>query len=210
MGIELTIARELANLDVTLAELLSLSGIVNGQMRNSDFLDLFNGMVADLARGYEAVSLNLSPLSALDSEDSFAADFDDRYAAYNGCYLHEISKPRACLDEAYEKYLVLKTLKESRTGFPLLKRTFGRLDEFVDKWVTNDAWLAMSIDTLFKMIQRLLNEIDGIKLKDPEDAWLIYSTAFADFDARIALIAQKRRLLTEITHVVGKTPVSAI
>jgi hypothetical protein len=23
----------------------------------------------------------------------------------------------------------------------LLKRTFGRFDEFADKWVTNDAWL---------------------------------------------------------------------
>lgn len=23
----------------------------------------------------------------------------------------------------------------------MLKRTFGRFDEFADKWVTNDAWL---------------------------------------------------------------------
>jgi len=208
MGTELTIARELANIGATLTELSSVAGIVNGEIRNGDFSRRFNRMLDQLAMCYDTVIANLQPFCELDSDRSFAAGFDDRYSAYRDCCLKEVSKPRRFSDDAYEEYLVLKTLKQSKTGFPLLKRTFGRLDEFVDKWVTNDAWLAMSIDTLFKMLHRLLNEVDGIRQKDPDDAWQVYEAAFTGFDAHLALIKQKHRLLGN-TDKCDKTPAMA-
>ena len=210
MGTELIIVRELASIGATLTELSSIASIVNGEISNGDFSMRFNKMIDGLAMCYGTVTANLQPFCELDSAASFAANFDDRYSAYRDCYLKEVSKPRSFSDDAYEAYLVLKTLKQSKTGFPLLKRTFGRLDEFVDKWVTNDAWLAMSIDTLFKMLHRLLNEIAGIKQKDPDDAWLVYAAAFDGFNAHVALIQQKQRLPGGATDTCDKAPAMAL
>lgn len=195
MGIELDIVEELANISVTLTELSSISKIINGEIKNSEFDMRFNKMVDDLAKSYDVVTANLLPLSEFDSETTLVDSFDECHAAYTACYLKEISKPRAYADEAYEEYLLLKTQKESKTSFPLLKRTFERLDKFVDKWVTNDAWLAMSIDNLFKRLQTLLNEIATLKKKDPADAFLIYNAAFHDFHPYLGLIRQQRTLL---------------
>ena len=195
MGIELDIVEELANISVTLTELASIAKIINGEIKNSEFDKCFNKMVGELAKSYDVVTANLIPLSELASETALLDCFDARHAAYTACYLKEISKPRAYADEAYEEYLVLKSQKESKTSFPLLKRTFERLDKFVDKWVTNDAWLAMSIDNLFKRLQGLLNEIATLKKKDPADAFLIYHAAFHDFTPYLGLISQQRALL---------------
>lgn len=198
MGIELFIVEELASISVTLTELTSITSIINREIRKNDFAQLFNKMIRELAMSYDVVTENLAPFAGIDSESSFIADYDGLHAAYSACYLKEVSKPRLYADNAYEDYLVLKTFKESKTSFPLLKRTFTRLDQFVDKWVTNDAWLAMNIDNLFKRLQQLLNEIAEMKKKDPADAWLIHHAAFCDFSAYLALISDKRAAL-EIT-----------
>jgi hypothetical protein len=195
MGIELDITKELATVCATLTELSSLSTIINNHINNGDFGQRFNKMVEDIAKSYDVVTANLLPLSELDTEASFVTSFDGRHAAYTDCYLKEISKPRSYADDAYEEYLVLQTLKESKTSFPILKRSFVRLDGFIDKWITNDAWLAMGIDNLFKRLQTLLNEIAALKTKDPEDAYLIYNAAFSGFNAYLALIREKRGLL---------------
>lgn len=195
MGIELDIVEELASISVTLTELSSIAKIINGEIKNAEFDKRFNKMVTDLAKSYDIVTANLIPLSEFDSETSLIDNFDEYHAAYTACYLKEISKPRAYADAAYEEYLVLRTQKESKTSFPLLKRTFERLDKFVDKWVTNDAWLAMSIDNLFKRLQTLLNEIATLKKKDPADAFLIYHAAFHDFAPYLGLIRQQRAVL---------------
>ncbi|OQK15618.1 hypothetical protein AU255_15455 [Methyloprofundus sedimenti] len=66
-----------------------------------------------------------------------------------------------------------------------------RLDELIDKWVTNDAWLAMTIENLFKMLPRLLNEIAELKQKDPGDAYLIFNSAFNSFVPYLNIIRAK-------------------
>ena len=210
MSIELVIVKELANIGVTLTELSSIARTVTSEIRRGEFAKLFTEMVAELAKCYDVVDDNISPLVELDSELDFVANFDVRHADYKARYLKEISKPRTYVDDAYETYLTLKTLRESKTSYPLLKRTFGRLDEFVDKWVTNDAWLAMSIDTLFKMLHRLLNEVAEVKQKDPSDAYLIYHAALSDFDGYLALIRDKRGLLDEIIDMPETNPALAL
>ena len=204
MGIELDIGRELATISVTLTETSSIARIINSQIRSGDFSTRFNKMIEDIGKCYDVVTTNLIPLSGFDSEDAFVEGFDARHAGYTECYLKEISKPRIYSDDAYEEYLLLKLMNESKTGFPLLKRSFERMDQFVDKWITNDAWLAMSIDNLFKRLQTLLNEIDALKKKDAEDAFLIYHAAFSDFTSYLMLIEQKRALMTGTKNLLDK------
>ena len=195
MGIELIIVEELANINVTLTELSSITRIVNSQIKSNDFDKVFNKMIDEIAKSYDVVISNLQTFYELDSEASFVADFDSLHAAYTARYLKEVSKPRTYTDEAYEEYLILKNLKQSKTSYPLLKRTFERLDLFIDKWVTNDAWLAMNIDILFKRLQQLLNEVAEVKKKDSGDAFIIYNSALVDFDDNIALIRKNHDLL---------------
>lgn len=210
MGTELTIVKELASLNATLSELAAIVRIVNGEIRNPGFGGPFNQMIARLAASYDVVSTNLRPLATLDSETAFTAEFEARFEAYKACYLTEISKPRRYADDAYEDYLVLKTMKENQTRFPLLKRSFVRLDQFVEKWVTNDAWLAMSIDTLFKMLQRLLNEIGELKHKDPEDAYLIFSAALGELTPYLKLLETQRAQLDVLLASNAADPGAAV
>jgi hypothetical protein len=210
MGIELDITRELATIGATATEVSAIAKLVNSQIRSSDFSTRFNKILTDIAVSYDVVTLNLTPLAELDSESAFLDGFDDCHAAYAACYLMEISKPRTSADDAYEEYLLLKTLKESKTSFPLLKRTFERLDQFIDKWITNDYWLAMSIDILFKRLQGLLNEIATLKKKDAEDAWLLYQSAFSGFNAYLALIRQQREFLEDVTASIDLEQVASV
>lgn len=195
MGIELDIVKELATINVTLTELASIATLVNGEISNPDFSPGFNKMVTDIAKSYDVVTVNLLPLAGFETEAAFTDGFDASHAAYTACYLMEISKPRLYAEDAYEEYLALKTLPQCKTSFPLLKRTFSRLDQLVDKWITNDAWLAMSIDNLCKRLQALLNEIAALKQKDPSDAYQIYDNAFTAFRPYLALIGQQRARL---------------
>lgn len=195
MGIELNIYEELANITVAATEAASVTRIIRSEIRNDEFLDHYEAIVDRLASCLDVIQQHLGPFAALTSQQIFMAQYDGLATAYAACYLKEISRPRALSDEAYEDYLLLQTRREFKTGFPLLKRTFERLEKFIDKWVTNDAWLAMSIDNLFKRMQRLFNEVTELKQKDPEDAFLIYQSAFADFADYLNLIASKREAL---------------
>jgi hypothetical protein len=191
MGIEFVIDKELANIGMTLTEFSSVTRIINAEIGPGQFSELFNTMMGRMAKAYDVVIDNLQPFIDLDSEDAFVAGFDEQLSSYNGRYLMEISKARTLTVDAYDDYEHLVCMREAKTGYPLLKRTFGRLAELTDKWIANDYWLAMSIDTLYKMLPRLLTEIAELKRKDPGDAWLIYRAAFSDFDIHLALIRQQ-------------------
>ncbi len=195
MGIELNIAEEFATISVAATETASIKGIISSEITKQEFSLQFNRLIEELARCLDVISQHLSPFAALDTESAFMDRFDELYTAYSDCYLAEVSKPRQYSAEAYEHYLVLKTFRECKTQFPLLKRVFERLDKLVDKWLTNDAWLAMSIDNLLKRQQRLLTEVAEMKKKDPSDAFLILSSAYAAFDDYLNFIAKKREQL---------------
>lgn len=200
MGTELDISQELANVCVALSETTAIAQIIHGNIRKPEFLKRFNSILCAIADCADIITSNLNPYWEIDSERALIDNFDTLHAYYTGSYLKEISKPRVYSDEAYEAYILLRLLKETKTGFPLLKRTFGRLDKFIDQWITNDAWLAMSIDNLFKRLQTLFNEIAAIKARDPEDAFVIYNQAFEAFKPFLDLIGQKHdQLLADKT-----------
>jgi hypothetical protein len=191
MGIELVIDKELANIGMTLTEFASITEIINGEIGPGDFSNLFNTMMGRMTKSYDVVIDNLQPFIDLDSEEDFIAGFDDLVTRFKESYLLEISKSRTLTVDAYDDYEHLVCMREAKTKFPLLKRTFTRLAELTDKWIANDYWLAMSIDTAYKMLPRLLTEIAEIKEKDPSDAFLIYRAAFSDFSVHLGLIKQE-------------------
>lgn len=195
MGIELDILQELTGVNVALSEASSLARIINGEIRSGEFHTRFNKIIDDIAKCFAVVTDNLQPFFAIDTEAALLEHFDKLHADYSACYLKEISKPRIYCDDAYEGYVLLRLQKEIKTGFPILKRSFERLDKFIDKWITNDAWLAMAIDNAFKRLQILLNEIAVLKNKDPEDAFLIYASALRDFSPYLDLIKQQYAVL---------------
>ncbi|SEG17864.1 hypothetical protein [Marinobacterium lutimaris] len=192
MGTELTLIREMTSVCATASEWDGIARTVNTLLRSGDFNRQFNLMVAELNKTYVMLADTLSPFAELNSEERFVKQFDALYEQYRGRYLLDVSQPRKLADETYEIYLLLRQSKEIRTGYPLLKRTFTRLDEFIDKWVTNDAWLAMSIDTLLKMLNRFFTEIADIKRGDSEEAFLVYDAAFAELRIYLALLEKKQ------------------
>ncbi len=193
MGTELTITKELASLCATASEWNALAGTINALIRKGDFHITFNRMIAELGQTYSVLLQLVQPFAELEQESAFNERFDALFEQYRGCYLHAVSRPRKHADESYEIYLLLRQMPEIRTGYPMLKRTFARLDEFIDKWVTNDAWLVMSIDTTLKMLNRLLTEIAEVKRGDSEEAFLLYNLAFTEFSEYLRLLERKRQ-----------------
>ena len=197
MGLEFTIDKELANISVTLTELASVTAIINQQISNRDFLGQFNQMVATLNQCYQVIIISIQPWMELDSEALFCSQFDARHEAYKTSFLKEASRPRLFVEQAYDQNLALNTFKELKTNYPLLKRTFMRFDEYFDKWIDNDTWLVMSMDTVFKMLNRLLQEIGEFKRKDSEDAYQLYQYAFGDIRIYLQIIQEKSAFLNK-------------
>jgi len=191
MGLEFSVNKELASISVTLTELAAVVGILRRQLPNTSFQTQLSQLVRPLFECYAVIADNLAPWRELLDEAVFQRDFEARHEAYQANFLKEASKPRIFCEQAYEQYQLLKSCKEVKTSYPLLKRNFTRLDEYLDKWIDNDTWLVMSMDLMFKMLNRLLQEIAEFKRKDAEDAYLVYASAFADFAVYLGVIEEK-------------------
>lgn len=191
MGIEFVVTKELGNIAATQTEFAAVTRTVNGEIGVGSFSTLFNAMMDKMVGSYDVVVDNLRPLVELDDEVAFKSGFDERATAYRDSYLLQVGKARTLTVDAYDDYEHLVCMREAKTRYPLLKRTFLRLAELTDQWIANDYWLAMSIDTLFKMLPRLLQEVAELKRKDPADAYQIYHSAFADIASYLALIERQ-------------------
>ncbi len=176
MSFELKIYKEMATLNATATEWLQIRDIVNCTQPDGEFKSLFGEMILALTGSYNVVIETLIPFTEVTSLAQFADEFDSRQQAYQGIFLQQASKPRHFTEAAHEHYLVLSTMKEIKTTYPLLKRSFDNLYQFMDKWITNDAWLVMGCDVIFKTLNRLLLEISTYKKQDIDEAWLIYHT----------------------------------
>lgn len=190
MGVELDMGQEIASVCAALSEISAISAVISQEINNVEFMSRYSNITTKIAKCSDVLLTNLRPFQELDTESAFVSNFDMRHSEYTECYLREISKPRTYSDQAYEEYLLLRTLKDCKTGYPLLKRTFERLDKFIDKWITNDEWLAMGIDNLFKRLQTLFNEIALAKKKDPVDAFTIYNGAIQAISPYVRLAGE--------------------
>lgn len=197
MGLELTINKDLATISVTLTEAVAVTGIIRKHIQQAEFLTLYEEIVDAIHACYSVIASNLTPFTMVNSEAEFIQKFDELNEIFQAQYLKEASKPRLYTEQIYERMQILRTLKEFKTGYPLLKRCFTRFDEYFDKWIDNDTWLVMNMDSVFKMLNRLLQEIADYKRKDPEDAYVVFASAFADFSIYLAIVSQKLALLKQ-------------
>jgi len=197
MGIELNLIQELARVCVTGSEFAAIENLIKGELTKPSFVEQFDKISGAIGECYELTVANLQPWLEITNETVFCEKFDSAYADYKATYLSITNRPRLASDQAYIDYMALLEYKETQTAFPLLKRTFARLDEFIDKWVTNDAWLAMTIENLLKMLQRFLNEVAELKQKDPTDAFTIYQAQMAALRPYYGLLANNWKVLEE-------------
>ena len=188
MGVEFNIMRELATVCVTASELAAIEHLVKSELKKPDFVEQFDKMTGAIGECYSVVVANVQPWLDITDESTFCEKFDSVHADYKATYLSITNRPRVASEQAYNESILLREFKETQTAYPLLKRTFVRLDEFIDKWITNDAWLAMSIENLLKMLHRFLNEVADLKQKDPSDAFIIFQAAMVALRPYYALL----------------------
>lgn len=191
MGVEFNLLKDMGTINSTALELVAVNRLIKSHIGNAAFLAEYDSMVSDINACYQVVIDNLEPFVELQTQADFEAKFEALYRHYIDSYLTEISRPRVHAEFVYEKNLQFRKLKEVKTGFPILKRSFARLHEIVDKWLDNDIWLAMTIDSLFKLLARLLNEINETAAKDTEDAFLVYQGGVLVLADYLAILKQQ-------------------
>ena len=197
MGVELDIVRNLATVCVTVSELAAIENLIKGELKNPAFVEQFDKMAGAIGECYGVIAAKVQPWLEITNETEFCEKFDSTHANYKATYLSITNQPRVASEQAYIEYMALRNYKETQTAYPLLKRTFERLDEFIDKWITNDAWLAMSIENLLKMLHRFLNEVAEFKQKDPTDAFTIFQATMVALRPYYALLENDWKVLEE-------------
>ncbi|CAD6882258.1 hypothetical protein [Methylomonas albis] len=197
MGVELKIVRELATVCVTAGELAAIESLIKGELNKSAFIEQFDKVAGAIGECYDVTAASIQPWLNITSETEFCEKFDSTYAEFKATYLSITNRPRVTSEEAYLGYMLLREYKETQTAYPLLKLTFVRLDEFIDKWITNDAWLAMTIENLVKMLYRFLTEVAEHKQKDPTDAFAIYQALMVAMRPYYGLLENHWKLVAE-------------
>lgn len=192
MSMELKIARELATVCVTAFELAAIENLLKAELKKPAFVEQFDKMASAIDECYRLTLENMRPLLEISAEAEFNDRFDAIHADFKATYLGITNRPRVASDQAYLDYMTLREFKETQTAYPLLKRTFERLDEFIDKWITNDAWLAMTIENLIKMLHRFLNEVAEFKQKDPADAFALFQAAMNAMRPFLSVLENRR------------------
>lgn len=188
MGIEFTITKDLATISATIAELSAVNTIICEEIGSADFQQEYASLLSDILNTYRVVNRTLQPLVEINSPVLFRQQFDECFKVYGATYQRALSEPRINAEFTFEKYLQFRKRKETKTSYPILKRCFSRLHDFIDKWIDNDIWLAMTIDTLLKMINRLLGEIAEANSKDAESAFAMYASLFNTLPPLLAII----------------------
>ncbi|AMK76891.1 MULTISPECIES: hypothetical protein [Methylomonas] len=197
MGVELKIVRELATVCVTVGELAAIETLIKGELTKPAFIEQFDKMAGTIRECYGVTAAVVLPWLEMTNETEFCNKFDADYADYKATYLGITNRPRVASEQAYLDYMLLREYKETQTAYPLLKLTFARLDEFIDKWITNDAWLAMTIENFVKMLYRFLTEVAELKQKDPTDAFAIYQALMVALRPYYILLENDWKVLEE-------------
>lgn len=195
MGVELKLTRELATVCVTASELAAIEMLIKGELGKPAFVGQFDKMVDAIGECYQVTIANIVSWLEMTNESEFINQYDTAYADFKATYLTITNRPRLASERAYIEYMLLREYQETQTAYPLLKLTFARLDEFIDKWITNDAWLAMTIENFVKMLYRFLTEVAELKQKDPTDAFAIFRALMVALRPYCALLENNWKVL---------------
>lgn len=190
MGTELNLLKELSTISITSAELAAVSQLIRAEIGSADFNRDFDDLMLDMEANYQVVIDNLAPLTGLNSLQVFSSDFAQVAEGFSSTYLSEVSRPRIYVENTFQKYLQFRKRREVSTSYPILKIAFSRLHDYIDKWIDNDIWLAMTIDIVFKLVQRWVTEVAELKNKDEEMAFMLYCSLSDNLADQLTLIKQ--------------------
>lgn len=188
MGTELNLLKELSTITITCGELASVTEILRQEISNPSFQQDFDDLMLDMEGNYEVVLENLLPLLQFHNQQDFTDHFDAISISYSERYLREVSRPRILVENTFHKYLQFRKRKEVQTKYPILRAAFSRLHDYIDKWIDNDIWLAMTIDIVFKYTNNWLQEIVEMKKKDEEMGYRLYQSMQGNFLSQLTLI----------------------
>lgn len=191
MGIEFTITKDLATISATVSELSAVNTIICEEIGSADFHQEYTSLLWDILNTYRVVNRIVQPMVDIQSFAEFNHSFMACHQEYSGGYQAALSEPRVNAEFTFEKYLQFRKRKETKTSYPLLKRSFSRLHDFIDKWIDNDIWLAMTIDTLLKGINRFLSEVAELNSKDQESAYALFSSVMTCMPPYLEIIASR-------------------
>ena len=174
MGREFKIIKETASISATMAEFAAVDRFIRAEISSAGFLSEYDSLLLDIVNTYRVVIDTFEPLLVCCDLQLFREKFNTAFADYEQQYQPALSAPRVNAEFTFEKYLQFRKLKEVQTGYPVLKAAFARLHDLIDKWIDNDIWLAMSIDTVFKMLFLVLQEVRQLQQADIEEAFNLY------------------------------------
>ena len=186
MGTEFSMMKDLATISATLGELSAVQQLIREEIDSPEFLGEFDLLLIDIVDTYEVVADILRPLVKLSEFSSYQQSFEPHWKQFNANYQKALSKPRINAEFTFEKYLQFRKLKATKTSYPPLKRAFGRLHDLVDKWIDNDIWLAMTIDSLLKKLFNFLAEVAELHSQDPSSAFSLYRSCVGGFASNLA------------------------
>jgi len=197
MGKEFKVIKEVATVSATLAELVAINRIICAEIPAAEFRAEYDSLLFDIVDTYRVVDQILTPLVAIDDIKVFCRDFPSLATWYTNNYQAALSKPRVNAEFTFEKYLYFRKRKETKTGYPALKAAFSRLHDLVDKWIDNDIWLAMSIDTILKMLYLHLLEVNESLGDDNEEAFNLYQSCVGRLPPYLKMIGDGLMALSE-------------
>lgn len=189
MGIEFNLTKELATISATATELGAIDQLLNQELDAAEFRQAKADLLFDIIDSYRVVITLLQPLVPLLEAPVFATDFAAETARYHEHYQRALSQPRINAENTFQKYLQFRKRPEVKTSYPPLKYSFQRLHDLIDKWIDNDIWLAMCIDSLFKQLNRHLTEVAALNAKDPEWGYLVFQSTVGQLPAFLTVIA---------------------
>lgn len=177
MGKEFKVIKETATVCATIIELAAIDTRIRTEITSPDFYDEYDSLLKDILSTYQAFVNILKPLTGCHDQTAFTERFPALAQQYESGYQQSQSVARINAEFTFEKYLQFQKRKELKTRYPPLKATFSRLHDLIDKWIDNDIWLAMSIDTVLKMLNLIVIDIKENHDKDIDDAYSTYAAS---------------------------------
>ena len=188
MGKEFKIIKETATVSATILELVAVDHRICIEIGSQDFRTEYDSLLGDVLNTYRVFLDLLKPLAFSTDEVIFADQLPELACQYEANYQQTLSIARANAEFTYEKYLQFRKRKELKTQYPPLKNSFSRLHDLIDKWIDNDIWLAMSMDTVLKMLVLILADIKDLYGRDLEEAHNQFTSSIAPLTSYLTVI----------------------
>ena len=193
MDIELSIAGDLAQLKISLAEFTSVMKQLWGEAKQQQIRQLLKEMMQEVRKSYDVAVDAFAPLYSLDSKRKFSAEFSQVRATFKATYIKGNNVRTHCT-VVTQKLDELKKHRRWMKNLPVVRRSFRRLENLASDWVANDIWLANNMESLLGDLNRFLNVVNRLQRENAANAFQYLTSSLDQFEDDF--LAIKKRLDT--------------